>query len=120
FTQAGTENLEQTLALWEYPASLLYEAAIKAGFEPVERHIGMMLSPFAEPGFDVSLAGASNDLRVYNALPFDRWVSVNPSRNEISLLGHSEEPWQAPQIEVTKEKFQPETMLLAVAGNEQN
>lgn len=117
YLQDDASNAELSLSAWAQPMSLLYKAAIKAGLEPVQRQISLTLPPYAAPGFEVSLAGSTNDLQMYNALPFDLWVAVSPLQDAISLLGQPDGSWQAPQIEIIEEKFEPETMLLQAAGD---
>lgn len=102
------------LAEWSPAASLLAEAALKAGLEVAERHTGMVMPDGVKPGYESLLVGKNRDLKLYNDLPFDVWITVDTSRNlpEIRIVGHPPFGWKPPVITETVERFEPETMVL--------
>lgn len=100
---------------WSYLASLLHEAAVKAGLGIAERHIGLVMTEGATPGFEAMLDGTSRDLQLYNDLSFDVWVEAGADaqgRPEIRLVGEPPDDWQAPVIRVETERFAPDIMIL--------
>jgi hypothetical protein len=106
---------------WDYPASLLHEAAVKTGFGVVERHVGLTLAEGASPGFEARVSGTSRDLLLYNGLGFDVWIEAGADGEgipEIRLVGSPPEHWQAPGIVAAAEWFPPGIIALSDGGPE--
>lgn len=106
---------------WDYPASLLHEAAVKTGFGVVERHVGLTLTEGATPGFEARVSGKSRDLLLYNGLGFDVWIEAWADEEgipEIRLVGSPPEHWQAPDVTAVTEWFPPGIIALSDGGPE--
>lgn len=104
---------------WNVPASLLFEAALKAGLGIVERHVGLGLAKGAAPGFEARVDGPRRDLRLYNGLAFDVWVDARQDeagRLEIRLVGDPPDGWTAPALHVETERLAPPVMVLSDGG----
>lgn len=107
---------------WTRLASLLHEAAVRAGLSVVERHIGLAPAEGVTPGFEASLNGTNRDLQLYNPHPFDVWVLMDTDEDgvtNIRLAGTPPGEWQPPVIRTETERFEPGTMLLADGGSGQ-
>ncbi|WP_136604237.1 VanW family protein [Paenibacillus dokdonensis] len=93
-----------------YTASLLYEAAVKAGMEVGERHLHMQLPPYAAPGFDVYIEPVNHDLTFYNSLGCSILISVKKTIDgmpQITFEGQPVSGWKQPQINVETKKYAP-------------
>lgn len=102
---------------WSHPASLLHEAAVKAGLAIAERHIGLGLADGVSPGFEAVVDGKSRDLKIYNGHDFDLWVQAGTDLAGIPfirLVGDPPDGWRTPVISVETERFAPETMVVAI------
>lgn len=107
---------EGTGEQWSYPASLLHEAAVKAGLGTAERHIGLVLADGIAPGFEALMDGTNRDLQIYNDLSFDVWVEAEADASGkpvIRFLGEPPDGWQPPVIRVETETFAADTLLMA-------
>ncbi|WP_438448153.1 VanW family protein [Gorillibacterium sp. sgz5001074] len=95
-------------------ASLMYEAAIRSGMEAGERYLHKELPAYANPGFDVAYEPDRKDLTLLN--PFENEVQAGITFNgSLPILHWSGTPvkgWAAPGLDVTKETFAPERILM--------
>lgn len=111
---------EHKIADWAIAASLLLEAALKAGLEVAERHTGMMLPEGVKPGYEALLQGTRRDLKLFNDLPFDVRIVADITEDAVELrfAGRPPAGWTPPGIAETVTRYAPETMII-VNGNDQ-
>lgn len=95
-------------------ASLLYEAALRAGMQVGERYAHQDNPAYAPAGFDVDFQGELKDLTFYNSLgvPITVGVIYNGESPVVTFNGKPKVDWKAPKITVSKEVFAPENMFL--------
>ncbi|WNR42385.1 VanW family protein [Paenibacillus roseipurpureus] len=95
-------------------ASLLYEAALRAGMGIGERYAHQDNPAYAPAGFDVDFQPDKKDLTFYNSLgvPVTVGVIYNGETPVVTLNGKPKGDWKAPKITVSKEVFAPENMIV--------
>lgn len=95
-------------------ASLLYEAALRAGMQVGERYAHQDNPTYAPAGFDVDFQGEQKDLTFYNSLgvPITVGVIYNGETPVVTFNGKPKADWKAPKITVSKEVFAPESIVL--------
>lgn len=95
-------------------ASLLYEAAVRAGLITGERHLHPQMPTYATPGFDAMFEPGRRNLTFYN--PFDFAVTLDVRREGdktvVLFSGLPSPGWAAPEIEVKTEEVLPSTLML--------
>lgn len=100
---------------WPVAASLLLEAALKAGLEVAERHTGMALPEGVKPGYEARLEGKRRDLKLFNALPFDVRIEAESTEDAVGfrIAGRPPAGWSPPAVSETVERYAPGTMIIA-------
>lgn len=95
-------------------ASLLYEAALRAGMQVGERYPHRDNPAYAAAGFDVNFQSELKDLTFYNSIgvPITVGVIYNGETPVVTFNGKPKADWQAPKITVSKEVFTPENIVL--------
>ncbi|CAN7585676.1 VanW family protein [Paenibacillus sp. LjRoot153] len=95
-------------------ASLLYEAALRAGMQVGERYTHQDNPAYAPAGFDVDFQGEQKDLTFNNSLgvPITVGVIYNGETPVVTFNGKPKAEWKAPKITVSKEVFAPESIVL--------
>jgi hypothetical protein len=112
---AGVEpklNDKPTEAAYSYSASLLYEAAVKSGFQTGERHLHQQLPEYASPGFDVFVRPGRNDLSLYNPKEFSARVSISYTDDvpRITLSAGAASGWKVVQSSIKQTYYKPENV----------
>jgi hypothetical protein len=89
-------------------ASVLYEAAVRAGIETSGRYTHLFLPSSMNPGFDVNL-DFGIDLILFNPNGFDMTVGVSHSggRWSAEIAGPAPSDWHAAVVKVETESFDP-------------
>ncbi|KRE93057.1 hypothetical protein ASG89_05970 [Paenibacillus sp. Soil766] len=95
-------------------ASLLYEAALRAGMQVGERYPHQDNPDYAAAGFDVNFQSDLRDLTFYNSIDVAITVGViyNGETPVVTFNGKPEADWKGPKITVSKEVFAPESIAL--------
>lgn len=108
------KTLEKKADELSHVASLLYEAAVRAGMKVGERNPHQDLPAYAAAGFDVEIVPDKKDLTLYNALEFPVTVGVmyNGESPILTMNGAPTGNWKAPKITVSTEAFAPERVIL--------
>lgn len=106
------ETKEEELS---HVAGLLYESALRTGLAVGERYPHQDLPDYAASGFDVFYSPDAKDLTIYN--PFDFAVTAGVAYTGdvpiVYFAGTPTEKWKAPKIQVVKETFAPEKIVLS-------
>ena len=98
-------------------ASLIFEAALRAGLEVGERHIHPSLPTGTRAGFDVDVS-EGKDLTLRNGYTFPVALTLASSGGTLiaEVKGDAPEDWKAPSVTVSEpQTFQPERMELVSA-----
>lgn len=95
-------------------ASLLYEAALRAGMGIGERHPHLDNPSYAASGFDVEFQPEKKDFTFHNSLGIPIMVAItfNGETPIVTFNGTPKADWKAPKITVNKEVFTQDRILL--------
>lgn len=96
-------------------SSIIYEAALRSGLEPVERYIHRALPTGVRPGFDVRYEYGLRDFAIYNPTDTDYYMQVSISGQEVRVSWSAlpAEDWLLPEISISElERFPPKKILL--------
>ncbi len=96
-------------------SSLIYEAALRSGLEPVERYLHDELPEGMKPGFDVRYEHGKRNFSIYNPTDHEVYLQLafDNQQATLSIRGVMGEDWQQPAIRVSApENFAPETILV--------
>jgi hypothetical protein len=95
---------------YSYLAALLYEAAVKSGFQVGERHLHQQLPAYASPGFDVFVIPESNGLSLFNPKEFIVLVQMTYADDfpVISLSALPEAGWKPVDSQIKQTKYAQE------------
>jgi hypothetical protein len=101
---------QPTEATYSYLASLLYEAAVKSGFQVGERHLHQQLPEYASTGFDVFVRPGRNDMSIYNPKESSARVSISYTDDypHIRLSAQAEAGWKAAPSSIKHTQYAPE------------
>ncbi|WP_017726715.1 VanW family protein [Halalkalibacterium ligniniphilum] len=93
-------------------SSALYQAFVQSNFQLIERHIGHILPPEIEPGYDAYVNRNEMDLKVYNPNHHSYRLKVSYEGNELSVALIGKAFIYDYRLELTEEReIQPERVV---------
>lgn len=110
----NNKKLEAKEAELSHLAGMLYETALRAGLEIGERYTHQDLPAYAAAGFDVQFEPDRKNLTLLNPYDFvfKLDVAYNGQQPVLALTGKPSDKWSEVQIDVQKESFSPDKVML--------